>query len=37
MEIVEMPTRIKVQNLLIIGWTITKEESLTKINLGSEK
>jgi hypothetical protein len=31
-----MPTRIRVQNLHIVGWTITKKEQLTKINLGSE-
>jgi hypothetical protein len=34
MEIDEMHVRIKVQNLCIACWTITKEEQLTKINLG---
>jgi hypothetical protein len=37
MEIDEMPTQIMVQNLCIVGWTITKEEQLTKINLGYEE
>jgi hypothetical protein len=37
MEIDKTPTRIKVQNLHIAGWTITEEEQLTKINLGFEK
>jgi hypothetical protein len=37
MEIDEMPTQIKVQNLCIIGWIITEEEQLTKINLGFEE
>jgi hypothetical protein len=32
-----MPVRIKVQNLCIACWTITKEEQLTKINLGSKE
>ncbi len=37
MEIDEMPTWIRVQNLCIACWTITKEEQLTKINLCFEK
>jgi hypothetical protein len=37
MEIDEMPIWIRVQNLCTTCWTITKEEQLTKINLGSEK
>jgi hypothetical protein len=37
MEIDEMPSQIKVQNLCIARWIVTKEEQLTKINLGSEK
>lgn len=32
-----MPTWIKVQNICIAGWTITKKEKLTKINLCFEK
>jgi hypothetical protein len=32
MEIDETPTRIKVQNLRIAGWTITEEEQSTMIN-----
>ncbi len=37
MEIDEMLVQIKVQNLCIVGWTITKKKQLTKINLDSEK
>jgi len=37
MEIDEMLVRIKVQNLCIVGWTITEKKQLTKINLDSEK
>jgi hypothetical protein len=37
MEINETPTWIRVQNLCIIRWIVTKEEQLTKINLGFEK
>jgi len=37
MEINEMPTQIKIQNLRIMGWIVTKKEQLTKINLGFEK
>ncbi len=37
MEIDKMPTQIRVQNLLIVGWIVTKEEQLTNINLGSEE
>jgi hypothetical protein len=37
MEIDEMPIQIKVQNPFIIGWIVTKEEQLTKINLGSKE
>jgi hypothetical protein len=37
MEINEMLARIIVQNLCITGWIVTKEEQLTKINLGSEE
>jgi len=34
LEIDEMPTQIRVQNLCITRWTITEKEQLTKINLG---
>jgi len=34
MQIDKMPARIRVQNLCIVGWLVTKEEQLTKINLG---
>jgi hypothetical protein len=37
MEIDKMLVRIRVQNLRIMGWTITKKKQLTKINLGSEE
>jgi hypothetical protein len=37
MEIDEMPTRIRIQYLCIVGWTIIEEEQLTKINLSSEE
>jgi hypothetical protein len=37
MEIDKTLARIKVQNLCTIGWIVTKEEQLTKINLGSKK
>jgi hypothetical protein len=37
MEIDKTHALIKVQNLHITSWTVTKEEQLTKINLGSEK
>jgi hypothetical protein len=33
-EIDKMFARIRVQNLCIVGWIITKEEQLTNINLG---
>ncbi len=32
-----MHVRIRVQNLCIARWIVTKEEQLTKINLGSKK
>ncbi len=32
-----MHVRIEVQNLHIVGWIVTKEEQLTKINLGFEE
>jgi hypothetical protein len=32
-----MPIWIRVQNLRITGWIITKKEQLTKINIGSEE
>jgi len=34
MEIDEMHAQIRVQNLCIAGWIVTKEEQLTNINLG---
>jgi len=37
LEIDEMPTQIRVQNLYITRWTITEKEQLTKINLGLKK
>jgi hypothetical protein len=37
MEINEMLVQVKVQNLCIVGWTVTEEKQLTKINLGFEK
>jgi len=37
MEIDKRPSQTKVQNLCIAGWTITKEEQLMKISLGSKK
>lgn len=37
MPINETPTCEKVQNLHIVGWTITKEEQLTNVNLGTKK
>jgi len=37
MEIDKMPACIIVQNLCISGWTITKIEQSTKINLGFEE
>jgi hypothetical protein len=37
MEIDETFVQIKVQNLRIIGWTITEEKQLTNINMGSEE
>jgi hypothetical protein len=37
MEIDQMPIWIRVQNLCITCWIITKEKQLTKINLGFEK
>jgi hypothetical protein len=37
MAINKMPIQIRVQNLCIVGWTITKEKQLTKINLGFEE
>jgi hypothetical protein len=37
MEIDKTPAWIKVQSLHITRWTITKEEQLTKINLGSKE
>jgi hypothetical protein len=36
MIIDETPTREQVQDLTIVGWTIKKEEQLTKINLGTK-
>jgi hypothetical protein len=36
MEIDKMPSLVRVQNLCIVGWIVTEEEQLTKINLGSE-
>jgi hypothetical protein len=32
-----MLAQIRIQNRHIIGWFVTKEEHLTKINLGSEE
>jgi hypothetical protein len=37
MIIDETPARKWVQDLTIVGWTITKEEQLTKINLGTKE
>jgi hypothetical protein len=37
MEIDKRPSQTKVQNLCIAGWTITEEEQLMKISLGSKK
>jgi hypothetical protein len=37
MEIDETPVHIRVQNLHIVGWIVTKEEQLIKINLGSKE
>jgi hypothetical protein len=37
MEIDKTPIQIRVQNLRIVGWIVTKEEQLTNINLGSEE
>jgi hypothetical protein len=37
MRIEETPTRIRVQNLCIAGWTVIKKKQLTKINLGFEE
>jgi len=37
MEINKTFPQIKVQNLYITRWTVTKEQELTKINLGFEK
>jgi hypothetical protein len=31
----ETPTKIQVQNLQIIGWTLTEEQQLVKLNLGT--
>jgi hypothetical protein len=36
MIIDEIPTWEWVQDLTIVGWTITKEEQLTKVNLGTK-
>jgi hypothetical protein len=33
----ETPTREQIQDLTIAGWTITKEEQLTKIKLGTKE
>jgi hypothetical protein len=30
----ETPTKIKAQKLLIVGWTLTKDQQLMKLNLG---
>jgi hypothetical protein len=35
-EMDETPTKIQVQNHQIIGWTLTKEQQLVKLNLGIE-
>jgi hypothetical protein len=37
MEIDKTFAQIRVQNLCIVGWIVTKEEQLTKVNLGSKK
>jgi hypothetical protein len=37
MEIDKTFVRIRVQNLCIVGWIVSKEEQLTKVNLGSKK
>ncbi len=37
MDIDEMLIQIRVQNLRIARWTVTEEEQLTKINLGSKE
>jgi hypothetical protein len=37
MMIHETPTQERVQDLTIADWTITKEEELTKINLGTKE
>jgi hypothetical protein len=34
-EMDETPTKIQVQNLQIIGWTLTEEQQLVKLNLGT--
>jgi hypothetical protein len=36
-EIDKMPTRIRVQNIYIIGWTIIEEKKLNKIKQGFEE
>ncbi len=32
----ETPTKIKVQNLQITGWTLTEEQQRVKLNLGTK-
>jgi hypothetical protein len=37
MEIDKTFAQIRVQNFCTVGWIVTKEEQLTKVNLGSKK
>ncbi len=35
-EVDETPTKIQVQNFQIVGWILTEEQQLVKLNLGTK-